>query len=168
MSTRVSEIGPVPKEWTRRHLLDLESLSAVEIQCVLDTAARFKQLSAGCEQKLPALSGKTIANLFFENSTRTRTSFSLAARRSGRPRSIFRPRAAASPRASRSSIPAINHSGDGHRSGGDSASDSRHAHLLSDNLRVSVINAGDGPHEHPTQGLLDILPFVIAAARLPV
>ena len=83
MTTRVSEIGPIPQTWTRRHLLDLETLSAKEIDCVLDTAARFKQLTAGCEQKLPALAGKTVANLFFENSTRTRTSFSLAARRLG-------------------------------------------------------------------------------------
>jgi aspartate carbamoyltransferase catalytic subunit len=157
MTTRVSEFGPVPKEWTRRHLLDLESLSADDVNLILDTAVRFKQATAGCEQKLPALAGKTIANLFFENSTRTRTSFSLAARRLGGDVVDFS--------ASGSSL-----------SKGESFIDTaltiqamgidlmvvRHStpgtpKLLSDNLKVSVINAGDGPHEHPTQGLLDIL-----------
>jgi aspartate carbamoyltransferase catalytic subunit len=157
MTTRVSEIGPLPKEWTRRHLLDLESLSAAEIGIVLDTAERFKQATAGCEQKLAVLTGMTVANLFFENSTRTRTSFSLAARRLGGDVLDFS--------ASGSSL-----------SKGESFIDTaltiqamgvnlvvvRHStpgtpKLLSDNLRVSVINAGDGPHEHPTQGLLDIL-----------
>jgi aspartate carbamoyltransferase catalytic subunit len=157
MTTRVSEIGPLPKEWTRRHLLDLESLSAAEISLVLDTAGRFKQATAGCEQKLAVLAGTTVANLFFENSTRTRTSFSLAARRLGGDVLDFS--------ASGSSL-----------SKGESFIDTaltiqamgvdlvvvRHStpgtpKLLSDNLSVSVINAGDGPHEHPTQGLLDIL-----------
>jgi aspartate carbamoyltransferase catalytic subunit len=157
MTTRASEFGRVPKEWTRRHLLDLESLSADEINLALDTAARFKQATAGCEEKLPVLAGKTFANLFFENSTRTRTSFSLAARRLGGDVVDFS--------ASGSSL-----------SKGESFIDTaltiqsmgidlmvvRHStpgtpKLLSDNLRVSVINAGDGPHEHPTQGLLDIL-----------
>jgi aspartate carbamoyltransferase catalytic subunit len=157
MTTRVSEIGPLPKEWTRRHLLDLESLSADEITLVLDTAERFKRATAGCEQKLAVLSGTTVANLFFENSTRTRTSFSLAARRLGGDVLDFS--------ASGSSL-----------SKGESFIDTaltiqamgvdlvvvRHStpgtpKLLSDNLGVSVINAGDGPHEHPTQGLLDIL-----------
>jgi aspartate carbamoyltransferase catalytic subunit len=157
MTTRVSEFGPVPKEWTRRHLLDLESLSADEINLVLDTAVRFKQATSGCEQKLPVLASKTIANLFFENSTRTRTSFSLAARRLGGDVIDFS--------ASGSSL-----------SKGESFIDTaltiqamgidlmvvRHStpgtpKLLSDNLKVSVINAGDGAHEHPTQGLLDIL-----------
>jgi aspartate carbamoyltransferase catalytic subunit len=157
MTTRLSELGPLPKEWTRRHLLDLESLSAAEINLVLDTAARCKQATAGCEQKLSVLAGTTIANLFFENSTRTRSSFSLAARRLGGDVLDFS--------ASGSSL-----------SKGESFIDTaltiqamgvdlvvvRHStpgtpKLLSDNLRVSVINAGDGPHEHPTQGLLDIL-----------
>jgi aspartate carbamoyltransferase catalytic subunit len=157
MTTRVSEIGPIPAAWTRRHLLDLESLSADEINLILDTAAMFKRATEGCQQKLPILTGKTFANLFFENSTRTRTSFSLAARRLGGDTVDFS--------ASGSSL-----------SKGESFIDTaltieamgidlvvvRHStpgtpRLLSQNLRVSVINAGDGPHEHPTQGLLDIL-----------
>ena len=83
MSLATFELGAVPAAWTRRHLLDLESLSAEEINVILDTAVSFKEATAGCQQKLPLLTGKTIANLFFENSTRTRTSFSLAARRLG-------------------------------------------------------------------------------------
>ena len=83
MSTDVIDIGTVPATWTRRHLLDLESLSAEELQTILDTAVMFKEATANCKQKIPLLAGKTCANLFFETSTRTRTSFSLAARRLG-------------------------------------------------------------------------------------
>src|SRR5690606_20468716 len=71
----------IPTAWTRRHLLELESLSAEEITLILDAAEQFKAASGGCKHKLPVLQGKTLANLFFENSTRTRTSFSLAMRR---------------------------------------------------------------------------------------
>ena len=83
MSTDLSEIGDIPAVWTRRHLLGLEDLSAEELNCILDTAAMFKEATGGCKQKLSVLAGRTCANLFFENSTRTRTSFSLAARRLG-------------------------------------------------------------------------------------
>lgn len=157
MTTRTAEIAPFPSAWTHRHLLDLESLSADELNLILDSAVMFKQATGGCQQKLPVLSGRTIANLFFEASTRTRTSFSLAARRLGADTIDFS--------ASGSSL-----------SKGETFIDTarnieamgidlvvvRHAtpgtpKLLSENLRASVINAGDGPHEHPTQGLLDIL-----------
>src|SRR5688500_4708862 len=83
MSTELVELGAVPDTWTRRHLLDLESLSAEELNIILDAAASFKDATDGCKNKIQTLSGKTCANLFFENSTRTRTSFSLAARRLG-------------------------------------------------------------------------------------
>ena len=72
-----------PAVWNRRHLLDLESLSAAEINCILDAAEAFKRQTAGCRRKIQVLPGRTLANLFFENSTRTRNSFSLAARRLG-------------------------------------------------------------------------------------
>ncbi|MFO0817901.1 MAG: aspartate carbamoyltransferase catalytic subunit [Pirellulales bacterium] len=157
MNAVAAEIGPVPSVWTRRHLLDLESLSPAEISCVLDVAERFKQITNGCRSKLALLAGTTTCNLFFENSTRTRTSFSLAARRLGADSVEFA--------ASSSSL-----------SKGETFIDTarnieamnvdvvvvRHAtpgtpHVLSQNLRCSVINAGDGAHEHPTQGLLDIM-----------
>ena len=83
MSTDAIDIGTVPATWSRRHLLDLESLSAEELQTILDTAVMFKEQTADCKQKIPLLAGKTCVNLFFETSTRTRTSFSLAARRLG-------------------------------------------------------------------------------------
>jgi aspartate carbamoyltransferase catalytic subunit len=137
--------------------LDLESLSAPELLCVLDTAARFKQATNGCRSKLPVLTGKTTCNLFFENSTRTRTSFSLAARRLGADTVEF---AASSSSLSKGetfidtakNIQAMN----------VDALVIRHVspgtpHILSNNLQCSVINAGDGAHEHPTQGLLDIM-----------
>ncbi len=157
MNAVAAELGPVPAVWKRRHLLDLESLSADEITCILDTAVRFKSLTNGCRGKLPVLSGKTTCNLFFENSTRTRTSFSLAARRLGADSVEF---AASSSSLSKGetfidtarNIEAMN----------VDAVIVRHVtpgtpHVLSHNLRCSVINAGDGAHEHPTQGLLDIM-----------
>ena len=146
----------VPAQWTHRHLLDLERLSADEIRMLLDTAALFKEATDGCRRKIAVLTGSTVVNLFFENSTRTRTSFALAARRLGADVIDFT--------ASSSSL-----------SKGESFIDTaknleamgidvvvvRHAtpgtpHLLAQHLGVGVINAGDGPHEHPTQGLLDI------------
>ena len=66
MSIDTIEIGAIPAAWTRRHLLDLESLSAEEINVVLDTAVMLKEATGGCLQKLPLLTGRTIANLFFE------------------------------------------------------------------------------------------------------
>ena len=146
-----------PTSWTRRHLLDLESLAAEEIQTILDLADQLRELTGNCKTRLPWLNGRTCANLFFENSTRTRNSFSLAARRLGADTVEFS--------ASGSSV-----------SKGESFIDTaktieamnidvavvRHStpgtpHLLSRNLDCCVVNAGDGPHEHPTQGLLDIL-----------
>ncbi|GAA4466819.1 aspartate carbamoyltransferase catalytic subunit [Novipirellula rosea] len=146
-----------PENWHRRHLLDLESLSADEIQILLDTAQKLKELTGGCRNKLSLLTGKTLANLFFENSTRTRNSFSLAAKRLGADTVEFS-------------------SGGSSVAKGETFVDTaktieamgvdwvctRHVtpgtpHLLARELRCCVINAGDGPHEHPTQGLLDML-----------
>ncbi|GIW90763.1 MAG: aspartate carbamoyltransferase [Pirellulaceae bacterium] len=142
--------------WRHRHLLDLERLTAEELTAILDVAAVIKQESDDCRRKLSWLAGRTVANLFFENSTRTRTSFSLAARRLGADTVEFS--------ASGSSL-----------SKGETFVDTarnieamnvdvmvvRHGtpgtpHLLAQQLECSVINAGDGAHEHPTQGLLDI------------
>ncbi len=142
--------------WTRKDLLALEDLSADEIALILKTADSFKEVSAREVKKVPALRGKTIANLFFESSTRTRTSFEVAAKRL--------------------SADIINFSSAGSStSKGESLSDTaknieamqvdtivmRHsssgsAEYLSKVVKAGVINAGDGIHEHPTQGLLDI------------
>src|SRR5918993_4062850 len=67
--------------WTRKHLLTLEELSADEIRFILDTADSFKEVSTRSVKKVPALRGRVVVNAFFEDSTRTRTSFSLAAQR---------------------------------------------------------------------------------------
>ena len=75
------DLAPFVERWQRRHLLDLESLSSDELTILLDVAQILKEATQGCRRKLSLLSGKTCANLFFENSTRTRNSFSLAAKR---------------------------------------------------------------------------------------
>lgn len=143
--------------WSRRHLLDLESLSADELICVLDAAAAFKQATDGCRRKLSLLAGRTLANLFFENSTRTRNSFSLAARRLGADTVEFSSSGSSTAKGetvidTAKNIEAMNVDGVviRHRTPGT-------PQLLAKNLKCAVINAGDGPHEHPTQGLLDIM-----------
>src|ERR1700761_8182384 len=72
---------PTDQSWTRKHLLGLEELSGDEIRFVLDTADSFKEVSTRSVKKVPALRGRVLVNAFFEDSTRTRTSFSLAAQR---------------------------------------------------------------------------------------
>jgi len=147
----------VPAGWTGRHLLGLENLTADELTLVLDTAARFKAATSDCSQKLPLLVGRTVANLFFENSTRTRTSFSLAARRLGADTVDF-----SSSGSSLSKGETVIDTAKNIEAMGVDAVVVRHrtpgtAQLLAQNLASAVINAGDGAHEHPTQGLLDIL-----------
>ncbi|NLE37460.1 MAG: aspartate carbamoyltransferase catalytic subunit [Pirellulaceae bacterium] len=157
MTTEAADWGSVPKGWTRRHLLGLEELSADEITILLDTAQRFRDMTQAGQRKAPLLTGKTCVNLFFENSTRTRISFSLAARRLGADAVDFS--------ASTSSVAkgetVIDTAKNIEAMGVDSVV-VRHRtpgtpHLLAQNLGCAVLNAGDGPHEHPTQGLLDIL-----------
>jgi aspartate carbamoyltransferase catalytic subunit len=137
--------------------LDLESLSADELTCVLDHAVAFKKATQGCKSKLPLLSGHTLANLFFENSTRTRTSFSLAARRLGADTVEFSSSGSSVAKGETFIDTAKNIEAmkvDAfvirHRTPGAPL-------LLSQQTHCCVINAGDGPHEHPTQGLLDIM-----------
>lgn len=117
----------------------------------------FKRATADCTKKLSLLAGKTCANLFFEASTRTKTSFSLAARRLGADTIDF-----ASAGSSLSKGETLIDTARNIEAMGIDAVIVRHrtpgtSHLLAENLRCAVINAGDGPHEHPTQGLLDIL-----------
>ena len=156
MSTAETALTETSATWTRRHLLGLEELTAEEITAVLDTAAHFKEATGGCRQKLSLLSGRTCANLFFENSTRTRTSFGLAARRLGADTVDFSSSGSSLSKGETFIDTAKNIEAMGvdtivvrHRTPGA-------PHLLAQNVGCSVINAGDGPHEHPTQGLLDI------------
>lgn len=143
-------------QWTRKDLLSLEELTREEIEHALDTAESFKEVSAREVKKVPALRGKTIANLFFEPSTRTRTSFELAAKRLSADLVNFTSSGSSTTkgetlRDTAKNIEAMNvdtivmrHSSSGS------------AEYLARTIRAGVINAGDGIHEHPTQGLLDI------------
>ncbi len=157
MSIATADFETLPSIWTRRHLLDLESLSTEELTCILDTAVQFKQATDGCKRKLSVLAGKTVANLFFENSTRTRNSFSLAAKRLGADTVEFTSSGSSLSKGETFIDTARNieaMSVDAmvvrHRTPGT-------PYLLTQNVGACVVNAGDGPHEHPTQGLLDIL-----------
>ncbi len=156
MSSSLPQQKVVPSAWTHRHLLDLKRLTSDEIKLLLDTTAMFKEATDGCRRKLSVLSGATIANLFFESSTRTRTSFSLAARRLGADVVDF-----SAVGSSLSKGESFIDTAKNIEAMGIDAVVVRHQtpgtpHLLSQHLNVGVINAGDGPHEHPTQGLLDI------------
>ena len=158
MTAHASVLLPTyPDNWKRRHLLDLESLSAEEIVTILDTAESLYKAYTAAGQKLSLLNGRTIANLFYENSTRTRNSFSLAAKRLGADTVEF-----ASSSSSVSKGETYIDTAKTIEAMGVDAVVTRHAtpgtsHLLAQHLNCSVLNAGDGPHEHPTQGLLDIL-----------
>jgi aspartate carbamoyltransferase catalytic subunit len=141
--------------FAQRHLLGIEPLSAAEIQTILDLSERFLEIAERPIKKVPTLRGKTVINLFLEPSTRTRTSFEIAAKRL--------------------SADAVNISGSGSSTTkGETLLDTarnldamspdvvviRHsqagaAEMLARQLRAGVVNAGDGAHEHPTQALLD-------------
>ncbi len=146
--------GPIP--WAQRHLLGLEDLSRAEIETILDTAERFTDASQRRRKKHADLKGKVVVNLFFEPSTRTRTSFGLAAKRLSADTIDFTPSSSSLSKGETFIDTAKNIEAMGidvmvvrHSSPGA-------PHLLARHLQCSVINAGDGAHEHPTQGLLDM------------
>jgi aspartate carbamoyltransferase catalytic subunit len=143
-------------QWTRRHLLGLEELSREELLTILDTAERFVEVGARRRKKRGDLKGKVVVTLFFEASTRTRASFGFAAKRLGADTSDF---AAAS--SSLNKGESFIDTAKNIEAMGIDVVVVRHSvpgapHLLAQHLGCSVINAGDGAHEHPTQGLLDI------------
>jgi len=152
--------------WTRRHLLGLEELSAEELLAILDTAESFKEVSTRSIKKVPALRGKVVVLLFFEPSTRTATSFNLAAKRLSADVVSFS--------VSTSSVSkgeTLNDTARNIEAMGVDIVVVRHsapgaALQLSRILDASVVNAGDGPHEHPTQGLLDIFTIREAKGRI--
>src|SRR5213595_3685305 len=142
--------------WTRKHLLGLEELSADEIRLILDQADAFKEVSTRSIKKVPALRGRVVVNAFFEDSTRTRTSFSLAASRLSADVLDFSEAGSSVSKGETLIDTARNIEAMGvdvivirHPAAGA-------AHLLARSIKCSVINAGDGAHEHPTQGLLDL------------
>jgi len=142
--------------WHRKDLLGIRELSAEEITFVLDNADAFKQVGTRDVKKVPALRGKTLVNFFVEPSTRTRTSFELAAIRlsadviniSASTSSLAKGETlkdtAKILEANHADIIVLRHSSAGA------------AQFLGERLSASVINAGDGAHEHPTQALLDL------------
>jgi aspartate carbamoyltransferase catalytic subunit len=152
--------------WTRKHLLDIESLSVGEIQTVLETARAFKSVGERKIKKVPALRGKTVINLFIEPSTRTRTSFELAAQRLTADIVNFPAEASSLKKgetlkdtarnleALNADILIIRHSASGA------------PHFLARVLQAHVVNAGDGAHEHPTQALLDTFTILEKKGRI--
>jgi len=143
--------------FTQRHLLGLEGVPAEEINAILDTAASFKEISDRDIKKVPALRGKTVINLFYEPSTRTRTSFEIAAKRlsadtvnistssSSTTKGETLADTARNLEAMRPDTIVVRHPSSGA------------CHLLARHVSCPIINAGDGCHEHPTQALLDLL-----------
>ncbi|TBR18475.1 aspartate carbamoyltransferase catalytic subunit [bacterium] len=143
-------------EWKRKDLLGLEELSREEIELILDTAESFKEVSTREIKKVPALRGKTAVNLFYEPSTRTRVSFEVAAKRlsadviniSVETSSVKKGETLIDTgrniQALKADIIILRHASSGAPA------------ILARNVDVSVVNAGDGWHEHPTQALLDM------------
>ena len=146
----------MPGVWTRKDLLGLENLSKEEIELILATAESFKEVSTREIKKVPALRGKTVVNLFYEPSTRTRVSFEIATKRlsadviniASETSSVRKGETLIDTgrniEALKVDIIVVRHNYSGA------------AVMLARHVRASVINAGDGWHEHPTQALLDI------------
>jgi len=152
--------------WTRKDLLDLQSLSPEELQTILDTARIFKDISARPKKTAPALRGKTVVNLFVEPSTRTRISFELAALRLDADVINFTAEASSLRKGetlkdTARNLEALNADFIVMRHSAAGA-----PHFLSRVLRAHVINAGDGAHEHPTQGLLDVFTILEEKKRI--
>ncbi len=143
--------------FTHKHILGIEQLAKEDIQLILDTADAFKEVNSRDIKKVPTLRGKTVINAFFEASTRTRLSFEIAGKRlsadtvniSGSTSSVVKGETledtAKNIEAMSPDIIVIRH---GH---------SGSPHYLAERVGCSVINAGDGTHEHPSQALLDLM-----------
>jgi aspartate carbamoyltransferase catalytic subunit len=143
-------------KWTKKDLLGITGLSKEEILLVLDTAESFRDISRRDVKKVPTLRGKTIITLFYEPSTRTRTSFEIAAKRlsadtiniaastSSYVKGETLKDTAKTLEAMKPDVTIIRHSMPGA------------PHMLSNILESSIVNGGDGAHEHPTQALLDL------------
>src|SRR6202140_5755516 len=154
---------PQTANWHRKDLLGIRELELNEIELILDTAAAFKTVGSRDIKKVPALRGKTMVNFFIEPSTRTRTSFELAAFRlsadvvniSATTSSLQKGESlkdtALNLQALHADIIVLRHSSAGAPK------------FLADRLDASIVNAGDGAHEHPTQALLDV--FTIRERR---
>jgi aspartate carbamoyltransferase catalytic subunit len=144
-----------PIRWQRKDLLGIAELSPAEIGLILDTAESFSEIGERAIKKVPTLRGKTVLNLFFEASTRTRSSFEIAEKRLSADNINFSTAGSALEKGETLIDTALNLQA--------MAPDLvviRHAHpgvphMLAKRIKAGVINAGDGAHEHPTQALLD-------------
>jgi len=157
---------PTTAPYLGKDLVGLEHLSAAQIRAILDTAEPFKEISERPIKKVPVLRGKTIVNLFFEPSTRTRISFEFAEKRlsadtvnvAASGSSVVKGETlvdtARNLEAMRIDMVVIRHGSSGA------------ARFLAERIPSNVINAGDGRHEHPTQGLLDMLTIRDKLGRL--
>jgi len=156
MESESSSVLPKATLWHRKDLLGIRELEPAEIRMILDTAAAFKTVGSRDIKKVPALRGKTLVNFFVEPSTRTRISFELAAVRlsadvvniaastSSLQKGETLKDTALNLQALHADIIVLRHSSAGAPK------------FLADRLGASIINAGDGAHEHPTQALLDV------------
>ncbi len=147
--------------WQRRHVLGLADFTPGEYDTVLQTAASFQEVLARRTKKVPALQGQVIANLFFEASTRTRSSFELAAKRLSADTLNFAPGTSSLTKGETILDTAKTYLAMGanmmvirHRDAGVPQTIAAEMDRL--DTRVGILNAGDGQHEHPTQGLLDL------------
>jgi len=143
--------------WTRKDLLTMRELEATEIVTLVDTAASLQEIATRDIKKVPALRGKTIINLFYEASTRTRTSFEIAGKWMSADVINFSASSSSAAKgesfldtaknieAMSPNVVVVRHSSAGA------------AEMLARELACSIVNAGDGAHEHPTQALLDLL-----------
>lgn len=143
--------------WKRKDLLTMRELDADEIRTILDTADSMKEIASREIKKVPALRGKTVVNLFYEPSTRTRTSFEIAGKWLSADVVNFSAQGSSTAKgeslldtaknieAMSPDVVVVRHSASGAPK------------LLAEALRCAVVNAGDGAHEHPTQALLDLL-----------
>jgi aspartate carbamoyltransferase catalytic subunit len=143
--------------FAHKHILGLDHLSVPDIELILNTAESFKEISARAIKKVPVLRGKTVVTLFFEPSTRTRLSFDIAAKRmsadtfsisastSSTTKGETLADTARNIEAMMPDILIVRHPSSGA------------CHYLAKHIKTAVINAGDGTHEHPSQGLLDLM-----------
>ncbi|TVU54192.1 MAG: aspartate carbamoyltransferase catalytic subunit [Arthrospira sp. PLM2.Bin9] len=151
----------VTTNWNRRHILSLADFTAAEYDTVLQTAASFREVLGRRTKKVPALQGQVVANLFFEPSTRTRNSFELAAKRLSADTLNFTPGTSSLTKGETILDTAKTYLAMGtdmmvirHREAGVPLAIATEMDRL--NTQVAILNAGDGQHEHPSQGLLDL------------
>ena len=160
MTVNMEEKAGQDYQFKHKHVFGIEQLSVADIEHILATARSFREISNRAIKKVPTLRGKTIVNLFFEPSTRTRLSFEIAAKRMSA--DTFNISASTSSatkgetlidtarniQAMHPDVIILRHSSSGA------------PHLLARFIDASIINAGDGAHEHPSQGLLDMMTVI--------